>query len=180
LVTEWRSEATIFQPPLEKWLTIAGSDDPPEDCARCLSGRSNVMVHPEQVARVVLLLQRGEAFVIAAVGRLEARLALIVHHEVRVGATEIERMDRVLVVLRPFLQDRGHRRIRVDSDDRHRPGCVRAVPGGFNWIDDLIHARATSIAEIAHENQVADRYVSHMLELALRPPALVEAILDGR
>ena len=89
------------------------------------------MVHPEQVARVVLLLQRGEALVIVAVGRLEACLAFVVHHEVRVGAAEIERVNRLPIVLCPFLQGRRLARIGVDPGDHHRPGGIAAVPCCF-------------------------------------------------
>jgi hypothetical protein len=55
--------------------------------------RADVLVHPEQVARIVFLLQLAETFVIVAVGRLDACLAFVVHHEVRVFAATVGEDD---------------------------------------------------------------------------------------
>src|SRR6266446_1808705 len=46
-------------------------------------GRPDVLVYPEEVGRVVFLLQRSQALVVVAIGRLESCIALIVHHEIR-------------------------------------------------------------------------------------------------
>jgi hypothetical protein len=46
----------------------------------------------EQVRGIVFLLQRGEPLVVLAECRLKPRVALVVHHEIGVGAGEIERV----------------------------------------------------------------------------------------
>ena len=79
------------------------------------SGRwADVLVHMEQVRRIIFLLQAREPVVVAAIGGLDPRLALVVHHEVRIGAGQIERMDRRPIVLRPLLERRRLGRIRID------------------------------------------------------------------
>ncbi len=51
---------------------------------RCLLLRLDILVDTEQIVRVVLRLNRRQALVVVAVGRLDAVLALV-HHHVDVG-----------------------------------------------------------------------------------------------
>jgi len=92
------------------------------------ASRSDILVEPEEVGRIVVLLCRRESIVIRAVSGLDARFALIIHHEVRVGAGKIVRMDRSPIGLRPFLQNRGIGRIGIDTRDRRRPNRVAVGP----------------------------------------------------
>ena len=84
-----------------------------------LSGRSNILVYSKQVAGIVLFLQSGQPLVIVAVGGLDSRFPLIVHHEVRVGAFKIERMYGFPVVAHPLLQERSFGPIGIDTHDDH-------------------------------------------------------------
>jgi len=52
-----------------------------------LGCRPDVLVHSEEIRWIELRLHRRETPVVVAVGRREARFALVVHHEVRIGAT---------------------------------------------------------------------------------------------
>src|SRR5437868_7990622 len=62
--------------------------------------RLDVLVHVEEVVRVVRRLDLGEPLVVLAVARLHAILALL-HHHVHVGAARRERVERVVVAARP-------------------------------------------------------------------------------
>ena len=98
-----------------------------------LCSRPDVLVDAEQIGRIVFLLQRGEALVVVAEGRLDARLAFVVHHEVGIGAGEIERMDRRPIVLWPISSapapwsDRDRSR-RSPSTRWHRGSSRRCHP----------------------------------------------------
>ena len=74
---------------------------------------ADVLVHTEKVRRIVYFLHAREPVVVAAVGGPDPGIALVVHHEVRVGAGQIERMDGRPIVLRPLLERRRLGRIRV-------------------------------------------------------------------
>src|SRR5260370_9474613 len=76
-------------------------------------GRPDVLVHPEKVGRVVFLLQRTQALVVVAIGRLEPCVALIVHHEIRVGTAEIEGMHRLPICLGPARYRSRFLRVRI-------------------------------------------------------------------
>src|SRR6185437_2269359 len=82
----------------------------------------DVLVHSEQVGGVVFFLQRCKPVVVLAVSSLDPRLPLVVHHEVRVGARQIERMDGFPIGLRPLLQ---RRRVGIDPD----PSFMLRSPG---------------------------------------------------
>src|SRR6516165_5248403 len=56
--------------------------------------RANVLVHPEEVSRIVLLLDRGQTVVVLAEGGSHALLALL-HHEVDIGASGRVRVQGV-------------------------------------------------------------------------------------
>jgi hypothetical protein len=74
-----------------------------------VGGRVNILINPEQVAGIVFPLHLDKPLIIVVRGRLHARLTLVVHHEVGVGAGKIERMDGVPSGSRPLFQGRGHR-----------------------------------------------------------------------
>src|SRR3954453_19074114 len=67
-------------------------------------GWIDVLVHAEQIIRVVLLLYRDQPIVVCAVARFDTGLALIVRHEVHVSAAEIVGVYAFPVGLRPALQ----------------------------------------------------------------------------
>src|SRR5262249_5453607 len=60
-------------------------------------GRDDVLVDSEKVVRIVLCFHRRETRVIVAVGRLNASLNLVIHHEIDVRPFQIERMNRAPV-----------------------------------------------------------------------------------
>ena len=68
--------------------------------------------------------------VVLAVGRLDAALGLVVHHEVDVRPFEVERVNRLPVGAPPRLQGVGLLRVGVDPGDDHRPGRVARAPRG--------------------------------------------------
>src|SRR5687768_7606207 len=59
----------------------------------CDSTRFDILIHAEQIARIVLRFDRSEPRVIVTVCRLETPFGLIIHHEVHVSATKVERMN---------------------------------------------------------------------------------------
>ena len=71
-----------------------------------------------------LRFHRREPRVVVAVGRLDAAVGLVVHHEVDVGALEVERVHGLPVRAPPVLQRVGLLRVGVDPGDDHRPGRV--------------------------------------------------------
>src|SRR5450631_1363612 len=66
-------------------------------------GRQDVLVDPKEVFRIVLRFHRRETCVVLAVGRLDAPLDLVVHHEIDVSSLEIKRMNRRPVGASPRL-----------------------------------------------------------------------------
>src|ERR1700752_514184 len=99
--------------------------------ATCLvQGRLDVLVYSEEVGRVVLLLDGGQATVVVAVGGADALLALL-HHEIEVGSLQIIWMDGFPVFLGPGLERWGIRRVTVNTTNDHRIGCVPAIPSGL-------------------------------------------------
>ena len=65
------------------------------------SARLNVLIHAEEIVGIVFLFDRGQPFVIPAVGFLHAFLAFIAHQEVHICSTCGKRMHRVVIALRP-------------------------------------------------------------------------------
>src|SRR6187402_383598 len=64
--------------------------------------RSDVLVHPEEIGRIVRLLRGSEAGVVVAIRRSKPGVALIIHHEIRVRPAQIEGMHRLPVGLGPL------------------------------------------------------------------------------
>src|SRR5436190_10954157 len=78
------------------------------------SGRGlDVLVHVEDVVRIVLPLDLREPVVVLAVGGLNSLLALV-HDHVQVGAAGRIRMERLLVADRPLAHRAGVGRIGID------------------------------------------------------------------
>src|SRR5262249_10462403 len=64
----------------------------------------DVLVHPEHVVGIILALHCNKALEIGAVGRLNACVAFVAHHEVDVTATHREWIDGLPVRTAPALQ----------------------------------------------------------------------------
>jgi hypothetical protein len=60
------------------------------------------------------------------------------------------------------------------------PALIKALARGFRWRRMLEEGRYGSISEMAKAEGVERGYVGTLLRLTLLPPAMVEAILDGR
>jgi hypothetical protein len=63
---------------------------------------------------------------------------------------------------------------------RGDPALIKALARGFRWRRMLEDGRYASISEMAKAEGVERGYVGSLLRLTLLPPAMVEAILDGR
>src|SRR6267378_1713456 len=61
----------------------------------------NVLIHSEEITGIVLLFDRDQPFVIAAVGFLHAFLAFVAHQKVYVCSARGKRMHRIVIALRP-------------------------------------------------------------------------------
>jgi len=55
---------------------------------------------------------------------------------------------------------------------------LKAIARAHLWFEDLISARATSLAAIASREGVTDRYVARLIRLAFLAPKIVEAIAE--
>src|SRR5215471_1353233 len=77
-----------------------------EETPNRLSGdsRLDVLIHAEQVARVVLRLHEGQALEVLTVTRLQPALRFVIHHEIDVRPAEIVRMHGLPVCTAPRLQ----------------------------------------------------------------------------
>ena len=64
-------------------------------------------------------------------------------------------------------------RPRVDST------LVRALARAFRWKDMLEGAQFSTVSELAAAEKLDRSFVSHVLQLTLLAPEIVEAILDG-
>ena len=100
-----------FHPISAAGRSAAGAVGTPTPTGRAASGatgscgsRPYVLVHVEDIVGIVFRLHPGEAFVVVAKGCLAAGVALVIHHEVRIGAGEVVRMHRLPVVRRPLLE----------------------------------------------------------------------------
>ena len=60
------------------------------------------------------------------------------------------------------------------------PALIKAVVRAHQWFDDLVSGRARSLGQIAENEGVSDRYVSHLMPLAFLAPNIIEAILAGK
>ena len=55
---------------------------------------------------------------------------------------------------------------------------LKAIARAHRWFEELISARATSLAVIASREGVTDRYVARLIRLAFLAPKIVEAIAE--
>ena len=55
---------------------------------------------------------------------------------------------------------------------------LKAIARAHRWFEELISARATSLAVIASREGVTDRYVARLIRLAFLAPNIVEAIAE--
>ena len=55
---------------------------------------------------------------------------------------------------------------------------LKTIARAYRWFEELISARATSLAAIASREGVTDRYVARLIRLAFLAPKIVEAIAE--
>ena len=60
-----------------------------------------------------------------------------------------------------------------------REALLSAIAKARNWVDDLAHGRAASLAAIARREGMVERHVRLRLPLAFVSPRIVSALLDG-
>lgn len=68
----------------------------------------------------------------------------------------------------------------IEVEARHDITLIKAVARAFRWLRMLETGRFATITELAAAEKINSSYVSRILRLALLPPDIVEAILDGR
>lgn len=68
----------------------------------------------------------------------------------------------------------------LEVESRHDVTLIKAVARAFRWLRMLETGRFATITELAAAEKINASYVSRILRLALLPPGIVEAILDGR
>ena len=59
-------------------------------------------------------------------------------------------------------------------------GLQRALKKALIWNDALLSGKKTSLAEIAHEEKVTQRYIALMIRLAYLAPDIQGAIIQGK
>jgi site-specific DNA recombinase len=60
-----------------------------------------------------------------------------------------------------------------------REALLIAIAKARQWIDDLAHGRATSVAVIARREAKVERHIRLLAPLAFVSPRIVSALLDG-
>ena len=60
------------------------------------------------------------------------------------------------------------------------PMLLKELARAHRCFDALVAGRVRSVAELAQQENVSDRYVSSVLPLAFLPPDVIEAIVAGR
>ena len=68
----------------------------------------------------------------------------------------------------------------MEVEARHDITLIKAVARAFRWLRMLETGRFATVTELAAAEKINASYVSRILRLTLLPPAMVEAILDGR
>jgi site-specific DNA recombinase len=68
------------------------------------------------------------------------------------------------------------------KEEASRPSqaLIKAIARGRNWYEQLISREKITLADLAVESRVNDRYASRILRSAFLAPDIVEAILEGR
>src|SRR6187399_3023852 len=99
------------------WWAVDSVPDPqgrgPSDSDRC---GSDVLIHSEQVRRIVFRLDPGQAVVVVSERRLHALLPLV-HHEVHVRATGRIRVQGIEIALAPLGDGSALARVGIDTND---------------------------------------------------------------
>jgi len=85
--------------------------------------RRNVLVHMEQIGRIVLRLDLRQSGIVAAIGRTD-QVRSLMHGHVQLGATGSIGMQRQPVVLGPLHHLRVVGWVGIDRDDHFREGGV--------------------------------------------------------
>src|SRR5690606_42012693 len=106
--------------PIYRGVLVAGAA-----CSR----RGDVLVDAEQVARVVVRLDRGQARVVVAVAGPDPFVALV-HHHVHVRSAGRVRMQRLVVVDGPLADGVRVGRVRIHTGEDRAPGGVAVAPRG--------------------------------------------------
>src|SRR5271165_198105 len=151
-----------------------------------LCGGQYVLVHAEEVLRIVTGLNLSEPRVVASVSGLDSILALSLAEEVDVRAARRERMERLPVGDCPGLDDLGVGRIGVDADDHLRPVRVPVRPrriaiadatGGP--VDGIQMHRGVHCGQgrtVLH--MLLDRLVAELLDEVCAPVPLVPRLIE--
>ncbi len=63
---------------------------------------------------------------------------------------------------------------------QHNEALIKAVRRAWLWKQRLLNEHGATLAKIADEEDVSDRYVASMVRLGFLAPDIVDAILDGR
>jgi hypothetical protein len=103
---------------------------------------------------------------------------------------EISRDGSLLTVSIPMaIRKRGGRKLVVSpagaepwapSRPRIDNTLIKALARAFRWKNMLECGRFTTVSELAEAEKLDRSFVSHVLQLTLLAPGLVEAILDGK
>ena len=113
------------------FLTAGGKDFVQQSLRGLRSGGRgpDVLIHPEQVRRVVLVLDSDEPLVVVTVSCLDPFLSLV-HHEVHVGSASRVGMQRIPIILCPRDDAVIVGWVGVHADDHLRPIRITISPGG--------------------------------------------------
>ncbi len=60
-----------------------------------------------------------------------------------------------------------------------RDALLTAIATARQWVDDLAHGRAATLAVIARREGIIERHVRLLLPLAFVSPRILSALLDG-
>lgn len=65
------------------------------------------------------------------------------------------------------------------ADDDTRATLLAAIARPKSWVKAVMDGSATSFAEIAKSEDLAEKYVRFLASLAFLSPRIIEAIVDG-
>jgi len=68
----------------------------------------------------------------------------------------------------------------TDDAPRADAALIKALARGHVWFNELAKGKASSINEIARQENLTGRYVSRIIQFAFLAPDITEAILAGR
>ena len=100
--------------------------------------------------------------------------------------TETHQLDEPITITIPArLKPRGVELKFVMIDPAHRqtakpdPVLIKAVVQANNWLEQLMSGQANTLREIAEREELPERYLRRLLELAFLAPDITESILNG-